>query len=555
VVSGSEPDDDPLSANGLEGLRRRCRGLLRSVAPVEWAALVGGLIFLFRYAWVMDDAFVYFRYVDNLLYLDRGLVWNPGELVEGFSSPAWSLLLILLRPSGINFWVLTCSVGVASLLTSWILLIALNRRLSGPSGPVVNLPLVFLLFAYGPSSYFTSGLETPLVQVFAVLFALVIVSPGWRWAQLLLGLSPLVRPELSIPFLLALIWVGVRERRIPGAMLLSGSIVTGTWMGFRIVYYADLFPNTFYLKNLVDVRQGVLYLEETIGTYWIGPLLIVGVVLALILAAASRGSTGPSEPLRWLERLVMVGIGIPVVLYVVRIGGDPRHYRYLAFPFWLTVCSTAGLPELVLRRFVPGRRTATAVAALLALTIAVRSATFTPPQLHAVPFLNHDPGERSNNISDAARHRLRPELAGFPWGGVLDRERRARYARFRSRNDGAIAGGVETETRCYLMYERFETRFVHGLGLTDPFLARTQMPPDRPAHKYGLLPLADDLVALEDEPPRRGMFRDAVRSGRAKSWIADNLATFQIVEAKMTNRHAPVENLRLALSFPPLIRP
>jgi len=38
----------------------------------------------------------------------------------------------------------------------------------------------------------------------------------------------------------------------------------------------------------------------------------------------------------------MVLFALPVAAYVVRIGGDPRHFRYLAFPFDLVVLAGAG---------------------------------------------------------------------------------------------------------------------------------------------------------------------------------------------------------------------
>ena len=40
-----------------------------SAAPIEWAAAVLGLALVWAYAWVLDDAFVYFRYLDNALFL------------------------------------------------------------------------------------------------------------------------------------------------------------------------------------------------------------------------------------------------------------------------------------------------------------------------------------------------------------------------------------------------------------------------------------------------------------------------------------------------------
>ena len=42
-----------------------------------------------------DDAYIFFRYAENIVQ-GYGIVWNQGESpVEGFSSPLWLLILVL----------------------------------------------------------------------------------------------------------------------------------------------------------------------------------------------------------------------------------------------------------------------------------------------------------------------------------------------------------------------------------------------------------------------------------------------------------------------------
>ena len=72
------------------------RNFPRPVAS-EWLCLAVGLFLTIHYAWLLDDSYVFFKYVDNLLFLKIGLVHNQGEYTEGFSSPFWTLLLIALR--------------------------------------------------------------------------------------------------------------------------------------------------------------------------------------------------------------------------------------------------------------------------------------------------------------------------------------------------------------------------------------------------------------------------------------------------------------------------
>lgn len=45
-------------------------------------------------SWTSDDAFISFRYARNLVE-GKGLVYNAGERVEGFSNFLWTMLIAL----------------------------------------------------------------------------------------------------------------------------------------------------------------------------------------------------------------------------------------------------------------------------------------------------------------------------------------------------------------------------------------------------------------------------------------------------------------------------
>lgn len=542
-------------------------------APIEWICLVGGLFLTIHYSWLMDDAFIYFRYVDNLLYLHYGLVFNAGEHVEGFSSPLWMLLLIALRVAGLNFWIITRLVGVLAFTAFWMLLVVINRRLSPARGPIMNFPLCFLAFNYGVLCYFTSGLETPLVQVSAALYALWVLNPGALWLQALLALTPILRPELCVPFAMGLIYLWSRQRKFPWQMALLGLLITGDWLVFRIYYYADLLPNTFYLKNEVDFTQGLLYLQDTAKPYWLYPVLCVFLALTLLCSFWKRPGTpvtatqpAKSEadrpPERWptleiRKRLLLLGMGAAIALYVVKIGGDPRHYRFLAFPFCIWICACAGMVEQFWARLsLPRFR---AVLGVAGVVVALLAASFRPLQLTEHPFFGGDAeSEEVNKIRDAERHRHRELLPTTPWGKGSDWDQREEYAEFlREHPDGRYAR-LRVSGSCADIYVEFDKRAVQDLGLTEPILARTEMASDRPAHKLGLRRLAKDLariISAHGYTPYPGMYRDAVERGRAPEWIVENLPSIEIIEQKELNRHHFCENLRLAFTFPDRIKP
>src|SRR5437764_1315440 len=54
-----------------------------------------------RHAWITDDAYISFRYAGNLLH-GRGLVFNAGERVEGYSNFLWTLWCALGMRLGVS---------------------------------------------------------------------------------------------------------------------------------------------------------------------------------------------------------------------------------------------------------------------------------------------------------------------------------------------------------------------------------------------------------------------------------------------------------------------
>ena len=56
--------------------------------------LIPFVIILLRNAWVVGDAFITFRTVDNFV-CGRGLTWNVAERVQSYTHPLWMLIVSL----------------------------------------------------------------------------------------------------------------------------------------------------------------------------------------------------------------------------------------------------------------------------------------------------------------------------------------------------------------------------------------------------------------------------------------------------------------------------
>lgn len=534
----------------------RCEEEGREAGPPPWrfrpsrieiVCLAAGVALTFAYAWLMDDAYVYFRYADNFALLERGLVWNANEYVEGFSSPLWALLLCGVRLLRADFWIFVLLFGALSYLGFWYLACLVNRGLTPKGGdqPSFNLPLVYLGFNYGVLCYFTSGLEGPLINMTAALYAAGILWPRSRIFQGLIGLTPLVRHEFMLPLMLFIAWSAAGRKVRPLWTVLTLALAGGGYGLFRVAYYADLFPNTFYLKDTTLVLQGLKYLKDATLPYF---MPVYAAAAAVLLWRASReGATAARH------RLAMLAVAISVAAYVVRIGGDARHFRYLAFPYVLGVLSTGGLLESAvasLPRFTPMR----VMAGLLLLGFGVGLCY--PPQLSRHPVSRSDyrfEHRAVDDINDAAWHRLHPDRVTPPLIATLDGTIEA------ERKETGTGRGPDVVLdlgNCRRAYVAIDSPVIQSFGLTDPFLARTSMRADRPAHKYGLLPLASDLQAIRSRYGfEAGAFDRAIADGDAPGWVLANIESLRQIEAKAYNDHRPRENLALALAPAARIEP
>jgi hypothetical protein len=518
-------------------------------AGVEWLFLIAGLFLVLHYAWLLDDAFVYFRYIDNWVLLGRGIVYNPGEYAEGYTSPLWLLYLALFRSLGASYWFVLKATGVVSWIVFWLLAIRINRALSPEEVPTVNIPLAILSLNYAVLCYFTSGTEAPFVALVAAVFVLFAIFPSWKPAHFVLPLLPLVRPELALVLLIALGWYRWKTGRNPYLMGALTLIAGGGWLLFRIFYYADLLPTTYYLKNLNDVGQGLLYLHDTLAPYHLYEWFGLGVV-SLVVFARLEGR----RSLRIGSRALVAMTAVLAIAYTVKVGGDARHYRYLAFPVCAAVLALGGCAERWIRKATQGRMPAKykpLIAAAGGIAVAALSFSFFPRQLDLHPAFDLAAQPRTvDGIADAAHHRthvLRFYLSPWSDGGRI--ELKAAYLQWHNSGGDADIMRVVHNPICFVLYKRFDRWAIHSYGLTDAVLSRVDAPANRPGHKEILKPLAAQLAGIVEwwgRPPARGMYRAAVEAGVAPPWARNNLDRLELMERKLYNSHDFFENLRLA---------
>ncbi|MEE8474585.1 MAG: hypothetical protein V3T01_04500 [Myxococcota bacterium] len=330
-----------------------------------------GLV-LVRNAWMADDAFITLRSIDQFLR-GQGLGFNFGERVQAYTHPLW--LWVLMPAYSVSreafYAPLLTSIAVSA-AAIWVF----SRRGVSPSGRVVSPEMgtavvLCLLGSKAFMDYSTSGLENPLSHLLLALFFATPIQttpiqanptdpapkPQLRrailWASLL-AVNRLDAILLVAPSLLLGVRDSVRCGHTPRSLAVAAAWAASPlllWLGFSLVYYGTIVPNTAFAKlgagvpSSVRLPQGFAYLAASFRFDLVTPLLIVG---GLVAASIRRR---PSQ--------LPVATGVVLYLaYTVWIGGDFMLGRYLAAPL---LCSLVALFRADLPRGVYAGMTAAAV--------------------------------------------------------------------------------------------------------------------------------------------------------------------------------------------------
>jgi hypothetical protein len=281
-----------------------------------------------------DDAYISYRYAQNLVN-GHGLVFNPGERVEGYTNLLYVLLMTVPFLAGWD--VLSFSVIANSLfaLAALIVFFVYARRTLGERAAA----LAALLFAFSPSLWIwvSSGLETPLVFLLQVAIWTTVEraddEPSPKLTALLcieIALLTFTRADGFIMPLIAIAYLFVKNRRstaiAAAATLLSTMLVL---FGWRLSYYQDIWPNTYYAKvadPLVN-RLGVA-LRQFVGIAarqgHIAYLAVIGVCLVMFARQALRDPRGALRSVRF-----DLWFSCAWICYWLYIGGDVFEDRFL----------------------------------------------------------------------------------------------------------------------------------------------------------------------------------------------------------------------------------
>ena len=339
-----------------------------------------------RYFVLADDAMISMRHAYFLAH-GQGLVWNPGQRVEGITNLGWTLVMAAVHLLPLPLRLTSLVLQILNLALHLCLMAYIYRFLRARAGEKAALGGALLvglnapLLAYGLMGFETS-LQTLLITLALLRFipgpasstqttsdaqTVPLPTAGLRWVPLLCALAFVVRPDAIVLFLTgsgAALYVTRRDRREQRAVLwaiAAGICLMASVLAFQKEYYGYWFPNTYYLKASGDTRQlgrGLKYVmkfavQEFQIAFLLAPLLY-------LIGGLRTRQTWPA----FMPVLAVLGAW---VAYIVWVGGDVFYLSRFWTPIipMLAVCTVLFLS----REWTQAGHKVAALAVLLLLAV------------------------------------------------------------------------------------------------------------------------------------------------------------------------------------------
>jgi hypothetical protein len=244
------------------------------------------------YCTLFDDGMISLRYA-RFASEGYGLVWNVDSYVEGYTNPLWTIIMIgihlvaapRLAPLVVQLIGMTMALAIMIIGGYTVTRVVTRETNIAPERHATfSFAICFIvLFSCYPLQYWSlTGMEVSIVCLCSMVafYMFVRVTYGDLDPEIaltsciLLGLiSYFARPDgfMSVvtpaAFIAYELYFCSPKRWIrPVAVLISGVIIVGLHIYFRVYYYGEVVPNTYTLKEtnidlLHRLSNGLIFLS------------------------------------------------------------------------------------------------------------------------------------------------------------------------------------------------------------------------------------------------------------------------------------------------------
>jgi arabinofuranosyltransferase len=324
----------PIEAgSNMRGFESHPKLLVRiSIALIIFLLCVYSAFFIYRssvvidgerYFSLFDDAMVSMRYASNIA-AGNGFVWNPGgERVEGTTNLLWTLYMAFCHIIPIPQSKMALLIQLSGLLILIITVIVTSKTaamISDNNSFLIIVSAFLTAFCYPLIFWTLRGMEVGLLTllVISAVFIAIRASSTAQFSYIqyvLLGIAVLTRLDMVIPFCTILLFSALvdkphRSKHVWIGLLIL-SLAVGSQALWRLYYFGECLPNTYYLK-----LTGFPLLPRLLRGLWVTlQWLVIFVPIAFLL---------PSAVLFSLNKHLGLLLAIPMAqgLYNIYVGGD-----------------------------------------------------------------------------------------------------------------------------------------------------------------------------------------------------------------------------------------
>lgn len=314
----------------------RLKEIFLKVTP--FIIIVWSTYFANQNKFLQDDAFITFRYSENFVK-GLGIVFNPGEYLEGYTNFLWMLLVSLGISLGIPPEKFSIQLGLLCYLGSLSVWYRIAKSLFKSNEFYVICFLFLLGFNYSFSSYATGGLETSLITflISIVSYITLRIYDQSKYSALslilmsiTLALLVLTRMDAGLVTVATGLFLlyNIRNQKSESIRFLAlisipFAFIVGSWLLWKLSYYGSILPNTFNAKvggkNRDTLIAGLEYFQIFLSIYSIGPFLILGILFAFY-----RSNFKFYSFIGYIGSLVGL-----ISLYILWVGGDFMEFRFI----------------------------------------------------------------------------------------------------------------------------------------------------------------------------------------------------------------------------------
>lgn len=279
---------------------------------------------------LVDDAMISMRYAKHLS-MGAGLVWNLGDApIQGFSNLGLVLIMSLahlfsLYESQISFFIMLFNASV--LITSLFVIKKIINLLTNGDLFTEIMGISLMVFYYPLIFWSLRGLEVGIISLLLNISLLKILELEIAWRRTSVIILTICSFLLILTRLDTLIFIIIIYLYLfivfyptkPKSVLLSYSIfflLSSLYLIFLMVYFGDLFPNTFYLKiSGQNLGERILF-----GSNYFFQFSLPAIAPFVVIVFLSFTDLLKNKHKKFL--LLLLVLFFSMVLYTIYIGGD-----------------------------------------------------------------------------------------------------------------------------------------------------------------------------------------------------------------------------------------